>query len=38
MSLFKEVSDYIKAYKISYKYKAINLAYYSLSISINIIY
>ena len=38
MSLLRRVLDYIQAYKISYKYKAIDLAYYSLDISINIIY
>ena len=38
MSLFKKVLDYIQTYKIFYKYKAINLSYYSLNISVNIIY
>ena len=37
MSLFKKVLDYIQAYKISRKYKTINLAYYSLSVNISII-
>ena len=38
MSLLKKVSDYIQAYKISRKYKTTDLTYYSLNISISIIY
>ena len=38
MSLLRKVLDYIQAYKISYKYKAIDLAYYSLGVSASIIY
>ena len=37
MSLLKKVSDYIQAYKISRKYKAIDLAYYSPGVSASII-
>ena len=37
MSLLKKMSDYIQTYKISYKYKAINLTYYSLNISASMI-
>ena len=38
MSLLKKISDYIQAYEISYKYKAIDLAYYSPGISASIIH
>ena len=38
MSLLKKMSDYIQAYKISRKYKATDLTYYSLNISANMIY
>ena len=38
MSLLRKVLDYIQACEISRKYKAIDLAYYSLDISINIIH
>ena len=36
--LLRKVLDYIQAYKISYKYKAIDLAYYSPDVSVSIIY
>jgi hypothetical protein len=38
MSLLRKMSDYIQAYEISRKYRAMDLAYYSLSISISIIH
>ena len=37
MSLFKKVLDYIQTYKISRKYKAIDLTYYSLNIRYNLL-